>query len=97
MSRKCVDLNSIYKSIISISREYLIALSIYLTDLFILHIGEDLNYINAIFWAILIGVCFDKIFVYKDSEAKRNKAVYRVIRCVFVVMNFIAFGINIFV
>lgn len=96
MKNKRFDFSGIYRWIIAISREYIIALSIYLCNLFILHIVDDLNYINAIFWTILIAICFDKILIYKDEDSNREKTICRIIRYGFIVINFIAFGINIF-
>ena len=96
MKKKKFNPSGIYRWIIAISREYIMALSVYLCDLFILHMGNDLNYVNAIFWAILITICFDRMLMYEDNETSKNKMIYRIMRCLFVIINFIAFGINIF-
>lgn len=96
MKKKNINIFSLNKIVGVAARESIIALSIYLCDLFILKSVNSLNYTNSIFWAILLFVCFEKLGICKELETTKTKVASRLLRGAFLLCNFILFGINIF-
>lgn len=90
--------SKIFKLINMITGEYIISTSIYLLSLFSLSLANSLNLINIIYWIIIFSFIFDKFLLKKPKLSKKYTKEFVVgmlIRIFFIVVNILAFGINI--
>lgn len=80
-----------------IVKEYILGTSIYLMSLFTLHINKSINAINLVFWIIMINLIFEK-FILRNAKSTKDTYKYLniIIRIIFIGINILGFGLNIF-
>ena len=83
-----------------IVKEYIIGTSVYLLALFILKMNNQVSIGNAVFWVIIVNFIFQRFVISEQKEHYLFKGktiiITQIIRAIFIIINLIGFGINIF-
>lgn len=83
-----------------IVKEYIIGTSVYLLALFILKMNNQVSIGNAVFWMIIVNLIFQRFVMFGQKEhylfKEKTIIITQIIRAIFITINLIGFGINIF-